>query len=354
MKQFPGLEDLGLIDANANRAREGIRTAEDYIRFIAGDCRWAEALKKIRGSITRLLNEHFSDADLLRSRNVRGDPLRPTENNIAVAASTAERPATTAQRGLKRAEEAVRVLEEYLRAPFPATSARFAAFRYQLYEAEQWLVVAGKAAGVVAEAKVYVLLTEAFCSQGLMATAKSVLKGGAKLVQFREKEKPDRKYLQEARELLKLCEDFGAVLICNDRADCALAANAAGVHLGQDDLAPGDIRRLAGERLLAGRSTHSVEEAQRAFEQEEADYIAIGSMYKPGAKENAIISGLCLAEKINALQLSVPVFAIGGITLERVAELKTVGVNRIAVSTAIISDRDPESACRGFVEAMAK
>ena len=92
----------------------------------------------------------------------------------------------------------------------------------------------------------------------------------------------------------------------------------------------------------------------RAFGLEKADYIAIGSMFKPGSKENAIVAGLCLAEQINALQLSLPVFAIGGITLERVAELRTVGVKRIAVSTAIISDRDPESACRGFVEAMAK
>jgi thiamine-phosphate pyrophosphorylase len=248
-------------------------------------------------------------------------------------------------------------MEEYLRHFLPAESGKFEAFRYQLYDAEQWLVLTAPAASVLKNAQVYVLLTEAFCTKGVMATAKAVLKGGVRLIQFREKEKSDKTYLRETEELVKLCTDQGAILICNDRLDCALASGAAGVHLGQDDLVPQAVRRVAGERLLIGRSTHSLAEVQRAIEGENADYIAVGAMYKPGAKPDTIISGLCLAEEANRLQSSsiggVPIFAIGGITLERIKELKAVGVNRVAVSTSIIANNDPETVSRRFVEAMS-
>src|SRR5579862_5423142 len=115
-------EHLRLIDANANRAREGIRTAEDYIRFMLGVSHQAGALKKIRASITECIQRHFSDHELLASRNSVSDPGRPADNNDRP--SGRERPLSVAQRGLKRGQEALRVIEEYLRAEFPETSAQ--------------------------------------------------------------------------------------------------------------------------------------------------------------------------------------------------------------------------------------
>jgi len=287
------------------------------------------------------------------SRHVVQDPLRPDESSESAPDGASEPPKKVAHRGLKRAQEAVRVLEEYLRAPHPATSQEFSVFRYKLYEAEQWLVAVSDSARVVAGSAVYVLLTEALCRHGLLVTAEAVLKGGVRLLQLREKGKPDRSVLQQARDLQILCQEFGAVLICNDRVDVALAAGAAGVHLGQDDFAPTEARYLAGQKLLIGCSTHSLDQVRLAVEQEQADYVAIGAMYQTATKPAHVLAGVTLAKQVSALQLPIPVFAIGGITVERIEELKTAGVRHIAVSSAIIADRDPYAASRRFVEAMA-
>jgi len=345
--------ELRLIDANANRAREGIRTGEDYIRFICGEGRWAARLKEIRHSVSLLLASHFSSKQLTASRNVASDPLRhadPAENAIPATESSKG----VALRGLKRAEEALRVLEEYTRAASAATSMQFARHRFALYEAEQWLEHACEAAAVIASANLYVILTKSLCRLGLQETAQAVLKGGAKLVQYRNKDVTNTvSLLTEARDLHALCSRQGAVLICNDRLDIALASGAAGVHLGQDDLPPLDARCAFGEKVIVGRSTHSVEQARYAVECEKADYLGVGSVYDTSTKQERILAGVKLAQQVCALGLGVPVFAIGGITLDRVAELKAAGVKRVAVSSAIVADPDPEGITRRFIELLA-
>ena len=350
---------LSLIDANANRAREGIRTAEDYIRFSVRYTRWAMELKKIRAAITTVINSHFAEAELIASRNVPGDPGRPKQPISKVVskedgppAGTAEAPLQVARRGLKRAQEALRVLEEYLRAQYPDSSAQLSQHRYLLYDAEQWLVLGSAAAATLGKASVYVLLTESLCARGLLPTAEAALKGGCKLFQLREKQDSGTTLISKARDLQRLCNEYDAVLICNDRVDVAAASGAAGVHVGQDDLPPQDIRSVTGQRLLIGRSTHSVGQARRALEQEQVDYIAIGSMYETATKPQRIMAGLSLAEQVSALQTDLPVFAIGGITLERVKELKAAGVRRIAVSSVVIAASDPESVTRKLIDAM--
>jgi len=371
-----GFSELRLIDANANRAREGIRTGEDYIRFVAGEGRWASELKRIRHSVTLLLASHFSNKQLTASRNVGSDPFNPSdatppptpsccgEGDRGVTPScggegAGGRPATessreVALRGLKRAEEALRVLEEYTRAESAATAVQFAQHRFALYEAEQWLAHASEAAAVIGTASLYVILTKSLCRRGLCGTAEAVLKGGAKLLQFRNKDITNSiSLLAEARDLHALCSRQGAVLICNDRLDIALAAGAAGVHLGQHDLPPLDARRVVGEKVIIGRSTHTVEQARHAVELEKADYLGVGSVYDTSTKQERFLVGVKLAEQVCALGLGVPVFAIGGITLDRVAELKAVGVKKVAVSSAIVADPDPERITRRFIELLA-
>ena len=346
---------LSLIDANANRAREGIRTAEDYIRFSVRYTRWALELKAIRAGITAVINSHVVERDLIASRNVPGDPGRPKQVPIrddAAAPANAERPLHVARRGLKRAQEALRVLEEYFRAQFAQSSTQLSQYRYVLYEAEQWLMLGSAAATTLGASTVYVLLTESLCARGLLPTAEAALKGGCKLFQLREKQDSGTTLITKARDLQRLCSEYDAVLICNDRVDVAAASGCVGVHVGQDDMAPADIRSVMGQRLLIGRSTHSVGQAKRAIEQEQVDYIAIGSMYDTTTKLQRIMAGLSLAEQVSALKTDLPVFAIGGITLERIPELKAAGVRRIAVSSAVISASDPESVTRKLIEAM--
>jgi thiamine-phosphate pyrophosphorylase len=279
------------------------------------------------------------------------DPLSPKSEDAPLQTPGGGETRIVALRGLKRAQEALRVIEEFLRGHFSETSAKLAGYRYSAYEAEQWLVCASPAMEIVAASSIYVLLTEKLCKRSLFETAREVLEGGVRLLQIREKELKDIVLFARVRDLLSLTKDYGAVLICNDNIALAMSTGSAGVHLGQDDLPPHAARRVSGERLLIGRSTHSKQEALKAVNEEGVDYVAIGSMYDTATKPERQLSGLSLAEEVSALKLDVPVFAIGGITAERIGELKKCGVRRFAVSSAIISAPDPRSAARRMIEA---
>jgi len=212
----------------------------------------------------------------------------------------------------------------------------------------------GNAFAIVQEARVYVLLTGRLCRVGLLATAESILKGGCKLLQLREKEINSKDLVNRASELHLMCNAYNAVLICNDRVDVALTAKVAGVHVGQSDLSPLDVQRVAGYRLLVGRSTHSEEQAVAAVNVEHADYIGIGSMYETSTKPGRILAGLALAERVSALNLPVPVFAIGGIDASSIKELQRAGVRRIAVSSAVIAAEDPEYETKRLIDLMSE
>jgi thiamine-phosphate pyrophosphorylase len=342
---------LRILDANSNRAREGIRTAEDYVRFSVNDSRWAARLKAIRACISKLLSACVGD-QLTSGRDVAGDPGSAEKSGLEPTKAQ-EPPREVARRGLKRAQEALRVLEEYLRGWRPIEATELSKQRYVLYEAEQWLVHASEAAATLNSAQLYVLLSPQQCPQGLMKTAEAVLKGGARLLQLRAKsDLDDVAHCAQASDLLTLCKNCGAVLICNDRVDVALASGAQGVHLGQQDLHPVDVRKIAGERLLLGRSTHSVEQARQAAESGQVDYIAVGAIYETSTKPGRILAGPALAEQVSALNVSVPVYAIGGITLARIPELKSVGMRRVALASAITAADNPEEMTRRFVDAL--
>lgn len=343
---------LRILDANANRAREGIRTAEDYLRFTIGDAQWAGRLRRVRHRISETLAACLSGPALIEARRVLTDSGHPARGAAEAPAPRNEEPRQVALRGLKRAQEALRVLEEYLQGPAPAGARQLAEARYELYEAEQWLVCGGESARRLVTAFLYVLLCEAQCRLGLEATARAALKGGADMIQLREKQLEGAALVERARRLREVCGEYGALLIVNDRADVALAAQAAGVHLGQADLSPADVRRWSGAGLLIGRSTHSLQEARRAVEEEEAAYLAVGAMYATATREQAVVVGPELARQVLAQGWQVPAFAIGGITPERARELRRYGVRRVAVSSAVAAAPDPERAAREFCEVL--
>ena len=341
---------LRILDANANRAREGIRTAEDYIRFMGGDSHWAGQLKTIRNAITDILRALFGENHLLLYRDAAGDPLRAAPHNLVIG--TEVNACTVAQRGLKRAQEALRVLEENLRGVHGGAAIQLSGYRYTLYDAEQWLVRCSLNANILNSSHVYVLITESICKRDVRTTVEAVLKGGARVLQVREKTKDDQALLDLLRDVQSLCQEHKALLICNDRPDLALISGTAGVHLGQDDLAPAEARTVTAHRLLLGRSTHSMEQARQAVEVEGVDYIGIGALY-PTTTKSAQVVGLTIAGEICAQYSGTPVFAIGGITLDRVEELKKAGIRRVAVSAAIVGADDPKVATQQFVDAFA-
>ena len=190
-----------------------------------------------------------------------------------------------------------------------------------------------------------------FCTdRGLMSSAtieenvEAALTGGATVVQLREKHCSSREFYELAVRVRAIARRFGAPLIVNDRVDIALAARADGVHVGQSDLPCAAVRRLVGEGMLVGVSAGSVAEALAAA-REGADYLGVGAMYATGTKEDA---GLVTMEELKNIRRAVelPIVVIGGINKATLGNFKGMGIEGIAVVSAIAAQKDPAAAAR--------
>ncbi|AEA46107.1 thiamine phosphate synthase [Archaeoglobus veneficus] len=170
--------------------------------------------------------------------------------------------------------------------------------------------------------------------------AKAALKAGVRIIQYREKEAPARVMVGEARRIRKLCDEYDAMLIVNDRVDIAIACNADGVHVGQDDI-PAEIVAEIFDGII-GMSVKTVEQAKQA--EEYADYLGAGSAFPTGTKESKVIGVEGIRRIVEAV--SIPVVAIGGITRENVLEVLKTGVAGVAVVSAVSMADDPEDAAR--------
>lgn len=178
--------------------------------------------------------------------------------------------------------------------------------------------------------------------------AEQALQGGAPMIQLRDKGGDLRYLYEEAAAIQHLCRKYGALFIVNDRLDLALAVEADGVHLGQEDLPPRRVRPLLRPGMILGISTHSVEEAQEA-EAAGADYIGFGPVFPTGTKTGIRpVVGLDGIRKVRAA-IQVPVLAIGGITLERVPGVMDAGADGVAVISAIVASREISRVCRQFL-----
>jgi len=185
-----------------------------------------------------------------------------------------------------------------------------------------------------------------------VAQARAACAGGAAVVQLRAKRAIDREALAWCREIRRITRESGALFIVNDRFDLALAAEADGVHLGQDDLPPGRIPPEARENLLVGHSTHDAEQARRAC-REPIDYLAFGPVFGTTSKQSAYDArGLEALGEIAALAGSLPLVAIGGIDLDRVADVIRAGAAAAAVISAVAAAEDAVAATRALVAAI--
>ena len=180
--------------------------------------------------------------------------------------------------------------------------------------------------------------------QTLYQQVEAALRGGVTCVQLREKDLDEALFLQEARELRGLCRQYKVPFIVNDNVDIAIACKADGVHVGQEDLAAGEVRRRIGDEMILGVSVHTVEEARQAV-RDGADYLGLGAVFPTSTKTDAdpmsreILRGICDA-------VDVPVVAIGGINRDNLLRLAGSGVDGVALVSAIFSAEDVEGACR--------
>ena len=173
--------------------------------------------------------------------------------------------------------------------------------------------------------------------------------GGVSCVQLREKHSDTRVFIDQARQLMALLKPAGIPLIINDRVDVALAVGAAGVHLGQKDMAIADARRLAGPRMIIGISAESLEDALRA-ESEGADYIGVSPVFATATKADAAPPlGLAGLRRIRAA-VALPLVGIGGISRDNAGAVIAAGADGVAVVSAVVAASCPRSAARELRE----
>ncbi len=308
---------------------------EDYARFALDDGHLTRRLKEARHALREAL-AGLPASGLVRSRDTQAD--------VGTAISTPaemvrKSPSEVALAAFKRAQEAVRSLEEFGKLVSPLAAARFERLRYELYTLEKALTLADHNAGGVADRRLYLLATDALCPHGIGPAVRAALSGGVAIVQLREKEMPDRRLLELGRRVRVWTREVDALFIMNDRADLAVAVDADGVHVGQDELPVKEARAIVGPQRLVGVSTHSIEQARRAV-LDGADYLGVGPVFPSTTKAFESLAGLDFVRAV-AAEISLPWFAIGGIDAENVGEVVAAGARRIAVSNAILSAADP-------------
>jgi len=182
------------------------------------------------------------------------------------------------------------------------------------------------------------------CGIDRLSTLAPALRGGVDIFQLRDKHAPDDELLRAAATARRLCDEHGALFVLNDRPDLAVAANADGVHLGQDDMAIAEARAAIGPDLLIGRSTHSPAQIDAAAG---ADYIGVGPVHATPTKPGRPAVGLELVRHA-AARAAVPFFAIGGIDAANLGDVVAAGATRAAVVRAIGDAPDPEAAARAL------
>jgi thiamine-phosphate pyrophosphorylase len=335
--------DLGrILDASANRASEGLRVIEDYVRFALDDPALTKRLKEVRHRLGEAIRG--LDPELLSgARDTRGD----VGTHIITASEQArENPRAVLVANFKRTAEALRSLEEYTKLIDVWLAGRFEVLRYDIYTMEKLTLAAVQAHRALGAAKLYVLVGGLPTMGDLTWIVGEALAGGADVIQLREKGLPDRELLRRAREVRILTAQARARFVLNDRPDLARLAGADGVHLGQDDMALRDARRIVGPNPLIGLSTHDRPQLDQAI-LDGASYLGVGPVFASQTKDFSDLAGLAYV-RLAAETTSLPWFAIGGITLETLDRVLDAGATRVAVHAAIVHARSPRQATSAF------
>lgn len=180
----------------------------------------------------------------------------------------------------------------------------------------------------------------------LYRQVEEALKGGATLIQLREKNMPQEDFLKEAREMAALCHRYGTALIINDNVEVALKSGADGVHVGMEDLPVKEIRKQVPGDFIIGATAKTTEQAQKA-EKEGADYLGVGAVFPSPTKKNAIRITTEELKKICS-SVRIPAVAIGGITSENAGTLVGGGMAGMALVSAVFGASDIERETAGL------
>jgi thiamine-phosphate pyrophosphorylase len=328
---------LRILDASANRAREGLRVLEDYVRFVWNDRHLTSQFKQLRHDLASALTWLPADG-LLVSRDTLGD--------VGTTVSTTterDRPDLTSvmTANAKRLQESLRSIEEYGKVLSPQLSAEIEQLRYRTYTLERALAATSLGMRHLERARLYVLIDGRPTVQAFGELVQTLIAAGVDVLQLRDKQLADRELLDRACLLRNLTAGTKTLFIMNDRPDLAVLSQADGVHVGQEELSVDACRAIVGPSALIGVSTHSLEQARQAV-LDGANYIGVGptfpSLTKPFATD--ALRGPELLRAVQA-EIRLPAFAIGGVDLENVDSVLAAGCPRIAVSGGVLSADDP-------------
>lgn len=323
-----------IIDANLNRAAEGLRVIEEIARFILSDTELSARLKTIRHELQKFFDVEYDN--LLDSR----DTLNDVGCNI-INPDKKESLDSIFKANFKRVEEAFRVLNQY--ASFDDS------YRYRIYTIEKEMRSKLKLDYkkiFLNDKKLYLVTnSDNFESDEIFLDRVALsIKSGVDIVQLREKNTTSKRFIYLAQRIRELTSHFGAAFIVNDRVDIAKISNADGVHLGQDDIPVSYAREILGDNAIIGVSTHCPEHAKKAIT-DGADYIGVGPVFKTPTKPSKDPVGLEYV-KWAADNVNIPFFAIGSIDTANIKEVVQAGAKRVAVIRAIMYADDIESNCK--------
>lgn len=331
-------QKLRIVDVNLNRAREGLRVLEEQARFTYGAAALAGRVKELRHRVARVeAGFPGGRAALVEARDVAADP--------GASAWEGEFRDDPEGANFKRVQEALRVLEEQARCFDIHLAHDLKILRFAVYELERSYHAEGvqrPAAGLAAGGLYLIAGAGDTAGRPLLNAVRAAAAGGATVFQLREKDAPAGEFMARAREMRGLTRELGMLFIVNDRLDIALAAEADGVHLGQDDLPLAAARAIAGTGLIIGLSTHSLEQAVAA-EKEGADYIGVGPVFPTSTKPDYRPVGLDLVRRV-AEQVRIPFVAIGGINRQNTPDVLTAGARCLAVVRAVFGAPDINAA----------
>ena len=324
-----------VVDVNANRAAEGLRTIEEIARLVREDAvasLWAKSLRHdLAAAISRLdrsqrlaARSTVTDAGTGHTTDTESD--RADWSVIVTAAC-------------ERVGQSLRCLEEFSKLIDESVGLEFKSLRYKAYDTLAQLELRLRRENFARAATLYLLIDCSLPIDQFAVAVRQFADAGADLLQLRDKACDGRRLVAYAHAAVHSLAGTPSKLIINDRVDIALASGAAGVHLGQEDMAYADARRIAGPDLMIGISTHSIEQAIAA-EKAGADYIGCGPTFPSQTKSFDAFPGPQLLTQV-AERISIPVFAIGGIDADNMDELLKTSCTRVAISSAIHSSTDP-------------
>ena len=326
------LRTFQIIDANLDRAREGLRVLEDWARFGLGGNEFVSKIKNYRQILGRNHLEVYK-----QSRNYIEDQFKGLTHEEQNNRKTPEQIICS---NAGRAQEALRVIEEFSRLHNHKLSKIASEIRYEIYSLEIDLLSLSNCRGaeeILKENNLYVITDH---KENLLEIIEDILISGVKIIQHRFKKGTDKDNLEEAILIKNLCKKYNSLFIINDRVDIALASDADGVHLGQDDLDLKTARKLLGYSKIIGISANNKIDISTALK-DGCNYIGIGPVFETETKKSKKPLGI---EKIKTLtkDLNIPWFAIGGVTKNNISYLKNNGFKKVALVSQLMNSEDPK------------